>query len=907
MSCRFASSWPRVLMLFMFAVASDAAGQQHHSSSRGPRFLLAAWLGGPELDASGAAVLRRRVSLALSDVTVGDALKELTDKADLEISYSPSAVPLDRAVSLHAEDITVAAALTEVLLDIPVDVSVTSGGQLALVRRVRRGSVTIDTGSVVGRVTDGKTGAPLSGAAVAVEEARLSATADANGRYGFNLVPGHYTVRARYIGYAPASTSVRVRAGEETSANFELEKSTQQLDQLVVTGTIVPTEVKALPTPVSVIDERDIEAQRPQTVQALFRQAIPGAVGWNYSSSPFNTPFSVRGASTLTAGTASMKVFVDGIQAASAGFSSVDPGSIARVEVVRGPQAAAIYGSEAIGGVIQIFTKRGDPALIRPQVSAEAGLGLAQTPYPERGEVLRHEYKASIRGGGPDMGYHLGGSYSRLGDWLPNDEVSRQSAPSVYGGLNLARGIVDVEISGRYYVQRGGNNLLNPALLQSGFAPFSKPSYQPLETQNQTVGTRLGLALTSWWRTTVHAGIDRYSGDLVQERPRLTTPEDTLLLVANNAETRASIGLTTSLQAALSRHISGSLTAGIDYWHRSATDWFAVNAVSTEGSITTGDGGATSATRTLTSDHGYYTQVQIGFRDALFLTAGLRAEKNTDFGDSLGTPVSPRVGVAYVRPLGTTTLKLRGSWGRAIRAPSPGRKRGFVSATGVQLSNPELGPERQQGWDAGVDLAVGSGASLGVTYYDQIADNLADAVVVAVSPAFTQQFQNVGRVKNRGIEVEGTLDVGPVSLRGQYGYVHARIERLSPTYAGDLRVGDEPLLSPSHTAGTSFTLTASPRTTLSAGLVYVGSWTYYDNIELFRCFGGTGPCGEGFRDYQVRYPGFVKLNLGASQQITSVFTGFVSVDNLTNNDAYEGNNLGPVRGRTTTAGFRIQY
>ena len=145
MSCRFASSWPLVLMLFMFAVPSDAAGQQHHSSSRGPRFLLATWSGGPELDASGAAVLRRRVSLALSDVTVGDALKELTDQADLEISYSPSAVPLDRTVSLHAEDITVAAALTEVLLDIPVDVSVTTGGQLALVRRVRRGSVTIDT------------------------------------------------------------------------------------------------------------------------------------------------------------------------------------------------------------------------------------------------------------------------------------------------------------------------------------------------------------------------------------------------------------------------------------------------------------------------------------------------------------------------------------------------------------------------------------------------------------------------------------------------------------------------------------------------------------------------------------------------------------------------------------------
>jgi outer membrane receptor protein involved in Fe transport len=530
-----------------------------------------------------------------------------------------------------------------------------------------------------------------------------------------------------------------------------------------------------------------------------------------------------------------------------------------------------------------------------------------QTPYAEHGEVLRQEYKGSVRGGGSDMGYYLGGSYSHLGDWLPNGEVSHQSAPSVHGGLNFARGVVDIDISGRYYVQRVGNNLVNPALLESGFAPFSKPSFQPMEIQNQTVGTRLSVSPASWWRTTVNAGIDRYSYDLVQDRPRFTTPADTLLFVSDHAETRTSAGFSTSLQSALTTGMSGSLTAGVDYWRRPVSDWYALRAVNTTGTITTEAGGAISATRTVTSNHGYYAQSQIGFRDALFLTAGLRAERNTDFGDSLGTPLLPRVGLAYVHPLGEAVLKLRGSWGRAIRAPSPGRKLGFVTARTVQLSNPELGPERQQGWDAGVDVTLGRSASLGLTYYNQIADNLADAVVLAVTPVLTQQYQNVGRVKNTGLEVEGTLAIGPVFLRAQYGYVHARIQQLSPTYAGDLKVGDEPLLSPSHTAGASVTVAPSARSTLSAGVVYVGNWTYYDNVALFRCFGGTGPCGATFRDYQTRYPGFAKLNVGASHQFTPVLTGFLSIDNLTNNDAPEANNLLPVWGRTSTAGFRVQY
>ncbi len=909
MAPRPALSWLLLAASMLAGDVTTAHGQEERTERRGVRFLLAALSPPREVDTSTASVLRRRVTLDLTGVALGEALREITRQADLEMIYSPRVVPLGRPVRIHAKELTVAAALTELLADVPVDVSVTSRGALALVRRAPPGDGAIaDSGRVSGRVTDSRDGSPLAGAAVSVEGTRLTTSTDGEGRYSFSgLPPGVHTVRARYIGFTPARREVTVLPGEDVTLDIALERSAQELEQVVVTGTIVPTEVKALPNPVTLIDEDEIAALRPQTVQELFRQAVPGAVGWNNSSAPYNTLISVRGASSLTAGTPSMTIFIDGVRTAAAAFSQVDPNSIARMEVIRGPQAAAIYGSDAIGGVVQIFTKRGDAGLDRPRVTAEAALGLAQHPYAGHEEVLRQEYQASLRGGASGVGYHLGVGYSRVGDWLPAGELSGESRPSVHGGVNFTRGALGVDLSGRYYAYHGGNNLFNPVLLESGFAPFSRPSFQAMETQNQTFGVRVSLSPLHWWRSEVTAGIDRYSYDIAQEQPRLTTPADTLLFVSDHVETRTSVGVTSSAQATLGAGIHGSLTIGADDWERPVSDWFAFNAVNTTGSIATGAGGAISATRTETTNSGYFAQAQVGFRDAVFLTAGLRAEINSDFGDSLGTPVLPRVGVTLVRTVRATTVKLRGSWGRAIRAPSPGRKLGFSSPTTIQLSNPTLGPERQQGWDAGFDLVFGGRGALSLTYFRQIADDLADAVVLATTPVVTQQFQNVGRVRNSGVEVEASLAAGPFSLRGQYGYVRARIRELSPTYAGDLRVGDEPLLSPAHTAGASVSFSSSPRWTISGGATYVGRWTYYDFVALFRCQGGTEACRAGFRDYQITYPAMLKLNLGITRQLTPLLAAFLAIDNLTNNDAYEGNNLAPVRGRTSSIGLRFEH
>src|SRR5439155_20704765 len=132
------------------------------------------------------------------------------------------------------------------------------------------------------------------------------------------------------------------------------------------------------------------------------------------------------------------------------------------------------------------------------------------------------------------------------------------------------------------------------------------------------------------------------------------------------------------------------------------------------------------------TNSGYFAQAQLNFRETIFLTGGLRAEENSNFGQDLGTPVSPRAGISIVRQLGPTTVKVRGSYGEAIRPPNPGQTAAQISPTLEVLANPNLAPERQRGWDAGVDLVFGPWGSLGITYYDQV---VRDAIqYVALTP-----------------------------------------------------------------------------------------------------------------------------------------------------------------------------
>lgn len=329
----------------------------------------------------------------------------------------------------------------------------------------------------------------------------------------------------------------------------------------------------------------------------------------------------------------------------------------------------------------------------------------------------------------------------------------------------------------------------------------------------------------------------------------------------------------------------------------------------------TSPAGSLRGSVTQKTNTGYFAQAQLGLHDALFFTAGVRAEDNTTFGADYGMATLPRVGLTLVRDIGATTVKLRASYGKALRTPAVGEATGSVSPTLIVLANPLLAAEQQQGWDGGVDLVFGNRASLSLSGYVQTAKGLIAFLQVATTPLPTYQYQNVGEVSNKGIEMEGRVSLARwLQLTAQYGYVRSRFVSVGTT-GGAVQVGDEPLGVPAHTAGAVLTLAPREGTSLTAGLSYIGSLKEADFLAEYRCFASfeEPACPSSFlntgstRGFTISYPSFAKLNISVTQAITHELEAFLAIDNLTNNQAYEGRSTAPIVGRNTMLGLHINF
>lgn len=855
------------------------------------------------------------ITLALHQATMKEALRAIARQAEVQLIYNDSDLPPDRLVTVAMSDATVEQALALVLRGTELRAHPIANG-IAIEPRAHPASSERQTlqGSLSGRVTDATTGRPIPAVTVRLEEASLATSTNSEGTYRFPaILAGTYTLTARQVGYERIAQTVEVADDHETSASLALIPAPTVLDQVVTTGTLIPTEVKALPTPVSVVTSEQIQERHPLTMMAIIRQAVPTAVAHDAPNVPANSDISVRGASSLT-GRGDMKIFVDGVEAASFGNAPVDPASIDRIEVIRGPQAATLYGADAAGGVIQIFTKRGDPSLVRPQLDARVATGLTQTPYTGFESVLRQQYTASVYGGAPNVSYRFGGGYKRLADYVAESGRTRQSSSSTYGSMNFSRGILVADLSARY-LRHTVPIVFNPEQLSSGYVPNSRPAYTRSDFTNETYGARVTVTPVSWWQNQFTLGIDRLGLRNTQTQPRLRTPQDTLLEYTHFGSRKLSAGYNVTASSALSQTLAGSLTAGVDHYIQEVSTTSTTQALNTSGTISTVPAGGINVTDNSVTNTGYFVQGQLAFHDAIFLTAGLRSEDNSTFGTDYGLATLPRIGLSLVRPIGAATLKMRVSYGKSLRTPQPTEATGQVNPGSIQLANSELAPERQQGWDGGIDLVFGNSGSLGISAFDQTAIDLIAFLQVASTPLPTYQYQNIGRVANRGIEVEAAFTPAPwLALRGQYGYVHSRIRAVG-TASGQVEVGDPPIGVPSQTAGAALTVTPRAGTTLNAGLTYVGSFRGMDWLLTLRCLASlsTSACPESFlstfsfRDFITDYPGFAKFNASVAHRFSPQLEAFVAIDNLTNNRAFEFDNSSPVVGRTTMFGIEVTY
>ena len=305
-------------------------------------------------------------------------------------------------------------------------------------------------GTVRGRVTESGSGRAVADAQVVVTGTRIGVATNPAGEFTLLGVPtGARTLTVRRLGYQPATPAVTVVAGETATVEVRLTVSAVNLSEVVVTGTATPTERRKIGTSVASVDSTLIGRAQAVSVDQALQGKVPGAQITQNSGSPGGGGISVRlrGTNSFISGSDPLYV-VDGVivdngssQLADLGIRSnpqnrladINPSDIERVEIIRGAAAAALYGSRANNGVVQIFTKRGSVG--RPRISLSsrfasselreqqpfnfypldaAGLPVSRFNYQD--DIFRRapatEQNLTVEGGSDQTRYYVSGNFA---------------------------------------------------------------------------------------------------------------------------------------------------------------------------------------------------------------------------------------------------------------------------------------------------------------------------------------------------------------------------------------------------------------------------------------------------------------------------------------------------------------
>jgi TonB-linked SusC/RagA family outer membrane protein len=251
-------------------------------------------------------------------------------------------------------------------------------------------------GQVTGRVTHGQSGQTVPSAQVFIAELDIGVLTQQNGSFLLPNVPaGVYTLTVQRIGYRSATRQVEVRAGETVVSNFRITEEALKLDEIVITGTAGGTQRRALGNSIEVLSASDVVRQAPITsIQSLMSARTPG-LRFDRSDGQVGggSGITIRGVSSVSLGTQPL-IYVDGIRvqndntvgpstgssSSASALNDLNLDDIESIEVIKGPSAATLYGTEASAGVIQIITKRGAVGAPVFEVAVTQGANFMRDP-----------------------------------------------------------------------------------------------------------------------------------------------------------------------------------------------------------------------------------------------------------------------------------------------------------------------------------------------------------------------------------------------------------------------------------------------------------------------------------------------------------------------------------------------
>lgn len=246
----------------------------------------------------------------------------------------------------------------------------TEGGHEALPENGRSAGASATTdyadadvqGAVTGRVVAAESGEPLSNVQISLPALEIGTLTNEQGQFRIEDVPtGQHEVRAQRLGYATATRTVDVAEGQVTEVNFRLEQRAISMEGLVVTGVAGETPQSQVPFSVGNLPATEMQRVSQPSPGRMLQGRMSGVQVIQGSGQPGSeASIQLRGPTSIT-GSQEPLIVIDGV-ISTGGMSDINSEDIESMEVIKGAAAAALYGSRAQAGVIQITTTRGSQA-----------------------------------------------------------------------------------------------------------------------------------------------------------------------------------------------------------------------------------------------------------------------------------------------------------------------------------------------------------------------------------------------------------------------------------------------------------------------------------------------------------------------------------------------------------------
>ncbi|HJU42949.1 MAG TPA: TonB-dependent receptor [Vicinamibacterales bacterium] len=756
--------------------------------------------------------------------------------------------------------------------------------------------------SITGVVTDASDGV-LPGAAVETISAGrrfASVSTDANGRYRIEAPSGiPIELRIQLAGFAPQLIAIAGRT-EPLTRNVVLPVAGLS-DTLIVTAARAPESRLSVTESVSAFTRHDIEALGSTSLADVIR-FVPGVnVESNGREGQVTSMFSRGGESDYNL------VLIDGVRANQSGgifdFSRINAAEIERVEVVRGAQSA-LWGSDAMGSVVQIFTRR-----------AGAADAAQVTGSVEAGSFGSVRSDARVTGGARNIvDYHAGASQRRTSGafdaLLPEDDEFSQHA--IDAGIGAALGTrAALRASARYTKGRGKSvGQIAYGARDTGTA-YDTRDFSGSVSVMHTMSSRLAGSATyndfRYKSYSADAIADPYSVFAVLTgTPNALFPNGTRLIrligAAEFSALAAAGGLPAPGQFLASRQVSDFPFESVSEFERPA---FRYQADYTAGAARTTVGydwerevnPAVSGFRL--DNHAFFVQQHLSFADRWFVTAGGRIDSK----DSYDTFASPKLSAGgFLVPYrngALSSLKVFGNIGKGIKSPT------FTERLGGPFSDPapELKVERARTGDVGVESTFARQRFLArVVYFN---NDYLDQVAFrgGLAGDGIPEYINIDGSKADGWELEGALQrpVGGMTVSGSYAYVDHRVVTNVST-SQQFQPGQPLLRRPRH-SGTLRASFVRGRLALNADARITGDRHDHSFLSLRTVPNAERPTAVT-TDITVN-PGYAVFGGGADVRVSTRLTAYARVSNA--GDAKYETVLGyPALPRAFAIGARIR-